>query len=294
MPLSTTPEPGLYPALQSVTPRLLVVACAWMGLGGAAHAAPDKPLWEAGVGVALVSFPAYRGSDQSSTLMLPAPYFIYRGDVLKVDRQGLRGQLFESDRLDLTISAALSPPAASEDIRARAGMPDLEANVEIGPQLDVSLWTNAPGTRQLKLLLPLRAAFTLNRDPQSIGWVFHPKLNLDMAGLPGLPGWNLGLQAGPLWGDQRQHSYFYGVDAVHATASRPAFQARSGYAGMQYLVGVSKRYPSHWVGAFLRFDDLNKASFVDSPLVRTRSYVAAGVAVSWILGESSTRVPSDD
>ena len=258
------------------------------------RAADEKPLWEAGVGVAAVSFPAYRGSDQSARYLLPTPYFTYRGKFLKADRNGVRAQLFESDRVDITVSAALSPPAASEDIVARAGMPDLDASFEVGPQIDLTLWHSASQASQLKLLIPLRAAFTLNSRPESLGWVFHPKLNMDVANLPHLPGWNLGIQAGPLFGDRRQHSYFYSVDAAYATPARPLYEARGGFAGMQYLVGVSKRYSGHWVGAFMRYDYLNNARFADSPLVRTRNYVAAGVAVSWILGESSTRVLVDD
>lgn len=257
-------------------------------------AAEEKPLWEAGLGVAALSLPAYRGSDQNHSLVLPAPYFVYRGEFLKADRQGLRAQLFVTDRLDLTLSGALSPPASSEDIRARSGMPDLDANFELGPQIDLTLWRSADQARQLQLLLPLRAAFTLNSRPRSIGWVFHPKLNLDIPDWPGLPGWNVGLQAGLLFGDRRQHSYFYGVDPAFATADRPAYQAPGGYAGMQYLVGVSKRYARHWVGAFVRYDHLGGARFEHSPLVRTRHYLAAGVAVSWILGESATRVVVDE
>jgi outer membrane scaffolding protein for murein synthesis (MipA/OmpV family) len=147
---------------------------------------------------------------------------------------------------------------------------------------------------QLKLLLPLRAAFTLNDQPHNIGWVFHPKLNLDIANPPGLPGWNLGLQTGLLFGDQRQHAYFYDVDAAYARVGRPAYQAGGGYAGMQSLMALSRRYPTYWVGAFVRYDNLQGASFAASPLVRTQHYVAAGVAVSWMLGESSTRVMTHD
>ena len=69
------------------------------------------------------------------------------------------------------------------------------------------------------------------------------------------------------------------VVTAYATADRPAYAAGGGFAGMQYVVGVSKRYPKHWVGAFLRYDNLSGARFADSPLVRTRNYVAAGVAV---------------
>ena len=247
-----------------------------LGLGATAPAqgAEDKPLWEAGAGVAAVSFPAYRGSDQRQAFVLPTPYFVYRGE--------------------LTVSAALSPPASSEDIRARAGMPDLRANFEVGPQLNLTLWQTEGKARQLKLLLPLRAAYTLERNPKSLGWVLHPKLNLDLTDLSGLPGWNVGLQAGPLFGDRKQHQYFYGVDAAYATADRAAYRASAGFAGMQYLVGVSRRFGNQWVGAFLRYDSLRGAAFEASPLVRTRNYVAGGVAVSWVLGESSERVPVDE
>ena len=259
-----------------------------------ALAAEEKPLWEAGIGVATVSFPAYRGSDQRHNFLLPSPYFVYRGEFLKADRDGVRAELFDSDLAELTFSVALSPPASSDEIRARAGMPDLKANVELGPQLNLTLWRTENRARQLKLLLPMRAAFTLEKQSRSLGWVVHPKLNLDITDLSGLPGWNLGMQLGPLFGDRKQHNYFYGVDAAYATADRPAYAAGGGFAGMQYVVGVSKRYPKHWVGAFLRYDNLSGARFVDSPLVRTRNYVAAGVAISWILGESAERVLVDE
>jgi hypothetical protein len=206
----------------------------------------------------------------------------------------VRGPLFESDLVDLSISVGLSPPAASDDILARQGMPDLDANFEIGPQIDVTLWQSAQKADQLRLLLPLRAAFTLTGPPQSIGWIFHPKLNLDIYDPYGLPGWTLGLQTGPLFGDRRQHGYFYDVTSAYANTDRPAYQASGGYAGMQFLTALSKRYPKYWIGAFARYDNLQGASFAASPLVRTHQYFAAGLAVSWMLGESSTRVMAND
>lgn len=286
------PKQARWPA--SLAARTAVGATLLLGANAGAWAAEERPLWEAGIGVATVSFPAYRGSDQRNSFVLPSPYFVYRGEFLKADRNGVRAELFDSDLAELTFSAALSPPASSKDIRARAGMPDLRANFEIGPQLNLMLWQTDDKARQLKLLLPMRAAFTLQQKPSSLGWVIHPKLNLDVGDVIGLPDWNLGLQLGPLFGDRKQHSYFYGVDPVYATAERPAYRTGGGFAGMQYVVGVSKRFPRHWFGAFLRYDNLNGARFVDSPLVRTRHYVAAGLAVSWILGESIERVERDD
>jgi outer membrane scaffolding protein for murein synthesis (MipA/OmpV family) len=48
------------------------------------------------------------------------------------------------------------------------------------------------------------------------------------------------------------------------------------------------------VGAFVRYDMLQNAAFDDSPLVARDHYLAAGVAVAWIFGESSERVNVDD
>ena len=259
-----------------------------------ALAAEDKPLWELGAGVAAFSFPSYRGSDQTNNFLMPVPHFTYHGDFFKADRHGIRGSFFDSDHLDLTVSMALSPPGSSDDIRARAGMPNLEATFEIGPQMDVTFWRSENRARFVKLLLPLRAAFTVEGSPKDIGWVFHPKLNMDITDIPGMGGWNLGMLAGPLFGDKRQHAYYYSVAPQYATADRPVYEAKSGYAGMQYLVALSKRFPKYWVGGFVRYDNLSGSTFEDSPLVRQKNYVAGGIAITWILGESSTRVQADD
>jgi outer membrane protein len=42
-----------------------------------------RPLWELGLGVAALRLPDYRGSDQSSTYLLPLPYVVYRGEWLR-------------------------------------------------------------------------------------------------------------------------------------------------------------------------------------------------------------------
>jgi outer membrane scaffolding protein for murein synthesis (MipA/OmpV family) len=272
-------------------------ALAALSLAAAAtsvQAAEDQPLWELGAGAAAFSFPSYRGSDQTHNFLMPVPHFTYHGDFFKADRQGIRGSFFDSDRIDLTVSLALSPPVSSDSIAARSGMPDLEGTFEIGPEMDVTFWRSENRARFVKLLLPLRTAITVEGSPKSIGWVFHPKLNMDITDLPGMGGWNLGMLAGPLFGDKRQHAYYYTVAPQYATAGRPAYDAGAGYAGMQYLVALSKRFPKYWVGGFVRYDSLSGATFEDSPLVRKKDYLAAGIAFTWVFGESSTRVKVDD
>lgn len=263
-------------------------------LGVSPVAADEKPLWELGAGLTVLHFPAYRGSDENRLFVLPVPYVVYRGEFLKADRQGIRGTLFDSDRAEVSLSLAASPPASSKHVDAREGMPDLKPTVEIGPSLDLRLWRSADERLRLRTRLPLRAGVTVEGSPESTGWQFTPQLNFDWRDPGGLDGWTLGLVAGPVFGDRRQHRYFYAVKPAEAIPGRPAYDPKGGYAGTQVLAAMWKRFPGWWVGGFVRYDSLAGAVFDDSPLVRRKDYVAAGFAVTWVLGESSRKVEADD
>lgn len=274
----------------SLQRRLTFATLLLAGLSAGHACAAEKPLWELGAGVSALSFPDYRGSDQSSLYAIPFPYLVYRGEFLKADRNGIRGTFFGSDRIELNLSVGASLPVNSDDNHARQGMPDLQPTVELGPSLDLNLWRTPDRRTRLDLRLPVRTAVTVKDGMDDIGWVFSPRLNLDITDVAGLDGWNLGLLAGPLYGSERNHDYFYSVAPQYATADRTAFDAKGGYAGSQFLMSVSKRYPKYWLGAFARWDSLKDAVFADSPLVKSENYFAAGVGIAWILGESSTRV----
>lgn len=262
-----------------------------MTLAPSAALARDAPLWEAGIGVAGLHFPDYRGSNESHTYALPAPYFVYRGDWFKADRHGMRGVFLKTDWVDLNLSVAASLPVTSSDNRAREGMPDLKPSVELGPSLALTMWRSADRRMKLDVRMPLRGAMTVESHPRFIGGQFFPHLNVDIHNPAGLAGWNLGMLAGPVYTDKRNNRYFYEVPAAHVTASRSAYSPAGGYAGMQFLVAVSKRYPKFWVGGFARYDTLHGAAFEASPLVTSKRYFAAGLGVSWIFGESSQQVP---
>ena len=255
--------------------------------------AEPAPLWEAGAGIAALTLPAYRGSDVSQSFVLPAPYFVYNGDFLKADRRGMRAQLFENQRFDLNISASGSPPTDSKNLPVRAGMPDLKPTVEIGPELDITLWDGNANFDFLKLRLPVRQAFSVSGTPRDAGLIFSPNLNADIRDVFGFPGWTLGIVAGPAFATERQNAYFYGVDSQYATATRPAYSARGGYGGAQFLVSLSKRFNNAWIGAYAREDTLHGAVFADSPLVETDHYFSAGIAISWIFARSDTLVDVD-
>jgi len=256
--------------------------------------AKDLPLWEFGLGVGALAFPDYRGSDESRGYLLPVPYVVYRGEFLKADRNGIRGLLFDSDRVEFNLSLNASQPVSSRRNDARDGMPDLKPSIEFGPSLDLTLWRSSNRRTRLDLRLPVRAAFSIESNPRSLGWIASPRINLDIEDVAGQPGWNLGVLAGPIYATHRQHEYFYAVTPNFATAERPAYRASGGYSGTQFLTAVSKRFPGYWVGGFARYDALNGAVFDDSPLVRRKHAAFAGIAIAWILGESTTRVDADE
>src|SRR3990170_5031541 len=95
--------------------------------------AGEKPLWEFGFGFFALTSPDYRGSDESRGYLLPLPYIIYRGDFLKIDRSGIYGRLFETDRVHLDLSADAGVPVDSSKNSARQGMPSLDMVFEVGP-----------------------------------------------------------------------------------------------------------------------------------------------------------------
>ncbi|GHU14394.1 hypothetical protein AGMMS50225_26130 [Betaproteobacteria bacterium] len=263
----------------------------------AVHALPaageEKPLWELGLGTGAVSFPEYRGSDRQRAHALAVPYFIYRGEIFKADSDGIRGVFFDSDRIELNLSLAASLPVDSDSKGPRRGMPDLKPTVEIGPSLEFNLWRDPTRKARVDIRLPIRAAYTVKGPVKHVGVTFNPFINLDIDPF-NHSGWNLGVMAGPIFANSRQHRYFYDVDARYALPDRPAYRTSGGYSGTQFITALSKRYKSYWVGSFVRFDTLNGAAFADSPLVEKKHAWAAGVAVAWVLGQSSTMVTVDD
>lgn len=254
--------------------------------------AESLPRWELGVGTAGISMQQYRGSDQSINYVLPFPLVVYRLDWLKADRNGVRAKVLESERAEVNLSVSAGPPVRSKNNQAREGMPDIKPMLEVGPSLDVNLWKASEKGSSLRLLMPIRGAFTVQTAPKWEGWIFQPRLNLDVPKVIGE--WNAGFLVGPMFATQRQHAYIYNVDAAYATSTRPAYTAKSGYSGTQVLLSLSRKYESVWFGAYARYDNLRGTAFVDSPLVKRRDYYSAGFAITWTFARSSEMVESAD
>jgi MipA family protein len=284
MPRRTPPLPEAVRALLS----LAVLATAVTSPARA----DQKPLWEFGLGAGMFVFNDYRGSNTTHAYPIPVPYFVYRGEIFKSDQEGLRGRLFHLDRVELNLSISGTTPVRNDS--ARHGMPDLRPTLEMGGSLNIHLWRSSDERFKLDLRLPARAALTVEASPRMIGVFVEPHINLDIAQFRGSEGWKLGLLAGPLFADRRYNDYFYTVSPQYATADRPAYEAHGGYAGTQTLVSLTRRFPGHWCGFFVRHDTLGGASFASSPLVKTNSYWSGGFGVIWVIRRSSQNVESDD
>jgi MipA family protein len=254
--------------------------------------AKEAPLWEFGLGAGAIAFHDYRGSDTAHAYPLPIPYIVYNGKFLKADRDGVRGTVFDQKWLEINLSFSLTTPVRND--RERSGMPDLRSTVEVGPSFDFHLFRSDLGRVKLDLRMPLRAVATVEIAPRFVGLTFSPRLNLDLKDPFGVPGWNLGLLVGPLYANRRYHDYFYSVAPQFATASRPEYSATGGYAGTQTLAALSKRYPKFWMGAYMRYDTLAGAAFVDSPLVQRKSYWTGGFGFAWMIQKSERVVEIPD
>ena len=275
---------------------LVVLAVAAAGLPLPAGA-EQRPLWEFGLGATGLYLPDYRGANQGRGYVFPLPYAAYRGERFKVDREGIRGIFFDTDRVELDVSVFGTPPVESSKNQARQGMPDLDATLEVGPVLDITLARDRKidYTYRLRLRLPARAVFPTDVVHWSYaGWVFYPHLNLDLR--PEFLGgrWNVGFNAGPLYATGKYNDYFYSVAPQFATPERPAYQAPAGYSGWVGLASISRRFDKVWVGAYVRYDTLNGATFEASPLVKRDYALSAGIGIAWVFAESKELVETED
>jgi len=246
-----------------------------------------KPLWEIGFAGAVFSMPQYIGSDQRYALGLGVPYLIYRGKFLRADREGVRGRLFESDRLSLDLDFSFGLPVKNGN-NARQGMPPLRLTGEAGPQLN---WIIAKNEAS-KLSLHLPARFAMDTSQTVLGWVFEPGLRYQYFDLLDEPGkLSLRLEGGALFAQARYNRYYYGVDPAFATASRPAYRARQGLHS--YYLDSSLRYKlddARSIGLMVRMRSLTGSVNATSPLVRRKIYLSAGIGFAWSFWFSQERV----
>ena len=254
-----------------------------------------RPVWEAGVLAAVFSSPEYPGAGQSQSNVIAAPYFIYRGETIRIgDGSIARAVAIDKSWYELDLSLAGSFNANSEGNEARVGMPDLDFIFELGPQLKLRLSKfefEQHGKAELLLNLQARAVFST--DFSSIhkrGYVFQPVLSYRQRG------WlsektALSVSLSPTWASEKLHDYFYQVDSEFVTKQRSAYDADSGYLGTDLSVGLSFNATEDIrIFTFARASLHSGSANEDSPLFIDKSTYSYGLGMVWRLWESEEKV----
>lgn len=263
-------------------------------VGATASAETDKdeeglPLWELGLGLGAVHQSYYTGTKQSRVILLPIPVPVYRGDILKSDDDGVRAQLFKNKRAKLDISMDFNAQIESDDVDLREGMDDIGNIVEFGPSFEVLL--GETDNSRLHLNLPLRAIVEIGENGlDSRGFNFSPHLTYhrDLAFADN--SWVAGVSLGPQFGNSDYHDIYYGVGAADVTSNRAAYSTDSGYSGSRLQLTLKSNNRKRLLLGFLRYENIDGATFDDSPMVETNENLVVGFLYSHYFFKSKQRV----
>ena len=249
-----------------------------------------KPTWEIRVAAAAGAVPDYPASDNYSPRVIPFPYFAFRGTLFHSDENGARLQANVRSNVELDVAGGAAFAAQSKSTGARAGMPDLDYLLELGPNLKITLDRPSPASRWL-LELPVRVVASFNGLHVGYqGLVFSPDIGFHTRSLLGSR-WNAYADIGPQFASARYQQYFYQVEAQYALPDRPEYLAHGGYFGSTLELGAGHRLGQH-VRVFFygRVDDYAGSRSEDSPLFKTTMGYSAFAGFSWSLWHSQETV----
>ena len=271
-----------------VLPTLLMLVPVQIYANEVNKSAELLPLWELGVGFGAIHQSYYTGTKQTRQFAFPTIVPTYRGKVFKSDDEGIRAQLFKSDRIKLDLSADLNLSIDSDDIDLRLGMDDIENIVQFGPSFEVLL--KETSNSRLFLNVPIRGVFEVGSGMESSGFNISPNIfyQRDFTMLDNK--WKFGATAGPQFGSSDYHNIYYGVDDQFVTADRAVYKTNSGYSGSRVQLTLNSKNQKRFMLWFLRYENIDGASFDDSPLVETNSNLTVGFLYTHNFFKSKTLV----
>ena len=260
---------------------LLMIILAGLVTPIIANAAPGLPKWELGFGPAMISYPDYPGSKEQNTLLLPIPYFVYRGKGFSIDNKELNKPFFNKNNIELDLSASGNIPVSSKDNVKRLGMDNLDGSIGLGPVLKHTLYKNTTG--EVKFELSLQAIIASDfTTVHSEGWLTRPGFFYYYQPTPSNHN-RLEITTGisAQFASSDYHNYLYSVPTEFANSGRPAYKSDGGFSGINYSLGLSYHFEDFWLGAFWRGFDLSQAAYKDSPLVDSQFSQTFGLSLTW-------------
>jgi len=249
-----------------------------------------EPLWEFRFAAFGRYAPAYPGASKQDLTLLPLPYPVYRGSRLRFGEDFdsfAEGRIVRSPRVRLNVNFNVNFGEDSNDLAVRAGMPDLDHMLEIGPELEINLNDRDPIDGALFLAIQARAGISLDGGNASgIGYVLSPQFEYQLDRAFGSRN-DMIFRWTPTWATEGYADYYYEVPDEFETPARTAFNARSGYIGSELRVGLERQ-----INDRLRFESSiqlwinsgaeNKAS----PLFEDDHGLGLQAAFIWTLGAS--------
>ena len=250
----------------------------------------NLPLYEFGVGGGYFVSPYYQGSEQNQIRTLGIPFFIYRGKILKSDRDGgTRAEFYKEKnfRFDLTVSGGFS--AKSTEVDARQGMPDLDYMGAIGPRLKWIVYSSHKWG-SIKLSLPLLAAYVSDfKKTQDIGFIFHPNMTYNVDRFI-YKWWDLFFRIGAIWAEDRYMDYYYDVKPQYANIQRDIYEARSGLLEKHIDAAAAFRINSRWrLFLGIQYSDYSQVANRESPLLTAKDTLGVGIGLIWTVYESEKK-----
>lgn len=247
----------------------------------------SAPLWEIGLIGGFAATPTYPAANERTQRAMALPFLIYRGEVLRADRDGLNARVLRNSDLELDIGFSASLPSRASDSVVRQGMADIGTLLELGPRLK---WTFArpSSDSRMQLQLPLRAVLELKDGISAQGLIFEPELNFEKRNVGA--GWSLGASVGTVFGDHKRNDFFYGVPTQYSNTTRPAYEARAGLISSRLSFSTSKHLGTDWrLFGFVRFENYSGTANQTSPLHLQTNAASVGLALAWTLGRSERR-----
>ncbi len=260
---------------------------------GESTSGETEPLWEWRLATFARFGESYPASENSQFNIIPFPLPVYRGKIVRIgeDSQSpIRGRLIRTDRVKLDLAFDLNFPVDSGDVEARTGMPDLDFQVEIGPELEIEFARNRVGGSWF-ISPQLRPAFVFDAlVPKYQGVVFSPELIYKKKFHKGESDLKFSLM--PTLATEKYMDFFYTVDPMFATPTRPAFKADGGYLGTDLTARWKSKFKTNFAYvAGLRVSFYQGAANKDSPLYTQETTVAVFGAFLWKFWEGKTQVP---
>jgi len=280
-----------------VTPLAIVLttAPALAQVDGATQPTDESApaLWEFRLAAFGQYAPVYPGAADTDVTLLPIPIPVYRGSFLNFGEnldQVARGEVAETRRLRLGIDLDFTFGEDSADIEVRRGMPDLDFMFELGPELEIKLDNRSPEQGELLLALQLRAGVSFDGlDPTSRGLLFSPELEYRRDQVFG-GDTLLSLRWKPTWASEEFMDYYYEVEPAFTTATRPAYDAVSGYLGSKLTVALTRQINERLIfGVSAAYYVNSGAKNEPSPLFVDSSGASIQAAFIWTLWESERR-----